>query len=44
MKAPTRTIPDDVLDVLRRSRCVGNSLYLPDGQLERKLGSGEVCP
>ncbi len=37
MRSPTRTIPADVADVLRRSRASENLLYLPDGQLDRKL-------
>lgn len=37
MRTPTRTIPDDVADVLRRSRCTDNLLYLPAGQLDRRL-------
>ena len=37
MRSPTRTIPADVADVLRRSRASENLLYLPNGQLDRKL-------
>lgn len=37
MKVPTRKIPDDVMDVLRRTRREGAQVFLPPGQLERKL-------
>lgn len=33
---PTRTIPEPILDILARCRVEGTSLYLPDGQLDRK--------
>ncbi len=35
MKVPTRKIPDDVMDVLRRTRREGAQVFLP--QLERRL-------
>lgn len=37
MRSPSRTIPADVADVLRRARTVGNLLYLPPEQLDRRL-------